>query len=139
MHQLHDFECSGIAGMLLLKLINGFIYLPYRCLFLLWLSCFLNIIDSVARYYEATDNVLNIRYVTRNLCCHVSVLCSDVTEQEYFQPDSDNELPGFRSGAQAMPPKLAATVLDGKHVFALTYSFERRPGQRNPFLDTEER
>jgi hypothetical protein len=52
-----------------------------------------------------------------------------VTDQPTFQADTGARLPGVTEGSQVMPPKLRDMRLDGKHLMALVYSFERRQGE----------
>lgn len=51
-----------------------------------------------------------------------------VTSQPTFQSDPSARLPELIDGAQVMPKELAAQPLDGKHVLALVYPFERPRG-----------
>lgn len=59
-----------------------------------------------------------------------------VTSQPNFQPDPSARLPALNKGGQVLSENLAAQPLDGKHVLALVYPFERarhayaEPGQR---------
>jgi hypothetical protein len=51
-----------------------------------------------------------------------------VTTETSFQADASAQLPELSRGAQVMPKELADQPLDGKHVLALVYPFERPRG-----------
>jgi len=56
----------------------------------------------------------------------VTFVVTDVTS---FTPQTGAVLPDVTAGAQVLPDELARMPLQGKHIFALVYSFERPPGQ----------
>jgi HEAT repeat protein len=82
----------------------------------------LNLIDALGRLFFEKPG-------------HFRIIAFIVTTEANFD-SSERELPSIQSGGTILPPDIANDTLEGKHVYALVYSFQRKRGGESKPFDT---